>query len=518
MIFRSAGAPSKFNKYEEYFSGQNLASSDLNSIVKINLNTDDSFVLPPIVGNDLSEMFLKLVGSSIAEFIAPTPDSTIDGLSSFTLPSPNGAVRLIVDETNNQYHILSTYQGSLTEESSSSSNSSSSQSTSSSSSTFALFTSTSQSSDSTSSSDSTAILSSSSSTSESTLSSSSSTSISSSSSSASSSSTVNLSTSSETSSSSSTFVSFTSSSSSTSLSTSSSSSTEISVTSSSSSDSTSSSTSNSSSSSTLQSFTSSSSSSSTSVSSSSSTSNSSSTSSGSGPFSAQFNSGEFLTISDNTDLSMGDVDFSISTWVRYDDVTDFPTFAVSKGSEYSIRYINNTTAGFRFTVDSGVISNDVDINPSMVNDRWYMVTVTHNSVDNEISIKINDGDTNTVSHSGGAQDLSNDFIVGAADLVGRISMTRIWKNRVLTDDEINQLYNNGDGYLYADLPAGLLTNIVANWDLQELNGTRFDQEGSNDLSVGGIPPAIIRGSGPVASENESFSSSTSSFSSSSSST
>jgi len=152
-LFRSVNSTVNFD-YKEYFSGQALSSSDLGSIVKLDLAVDDTFVLPTIVGNNLREVFFKLTGSSIAEFITDDPSVTIDGLTAFTLPSGNSAVRLIVDEENSQYIILSTYTGALTEESSSSSQSSSSSTSISSSSTIALDTSTSLSSSSTSQSES----------------------------------------------------------------------------------------------------------------------------------------------------------------------------------------------------------------------------------------------------------------------------------------------------------------------------------------------------------------------------
>ena len=196
-IFRSQYGGSNL-VFAEYFSGVSLSDDDLDKVVKLNLIIDSSFTLPSIIGNDGRQVFFKLTGNGIAEFFSDDPEVTIDGLTSFTMPAENAAVRLVVDEENQQYHILSSYGGGLTEESSSSSLSSQSSDSTSSSSTEQSETSSLSTTSQTSESSSTEIFSTSSSTSVS--SSSSSTSISSSSS------TVNQSTSSETSSSSSTEI------------------------------------------------------------------------------------------------------------------------------------------------------------------------------------------------------------------------------------------------------------------------------------------------------------------------
>ena len=467
--------------FAEYFSGTTLTSDDLEKIVKLDLSTDSNFTLPSITGNDLRQVFFKLTGSGIAEFFTDDPSVTVDGLTSFQLPSGNSAVRLVVDEANSQYHILSTYFGSLTEASSSSSNSSSSNSSFSSSSTEILETSTSLSSSSTSESTS-------SSTSEST---SSSTSVSSS--------TINLSTSSDSSSST--------------VSTSSSSTINFSTSSPSSS----------------QEFSSFTSSSSSSPSSSQEFSSFTSSSSVLQEFAAQFTaaSNERLNSADNASLSMGDIDFTMAIWV-YMDTVDTIRYAMTKfndnsaSEEYQIGF-SSATSVFTFTVSSdGTIGTRTSLNISatgMVIDTWYLLTVWHDSTNNLIGGQINDDRARTTAHSGGVFDGNSDFLIGGNQpggsfgnpWNGRLALAGIWKNRILTESERNQLFNFGNGFSYSQLPSGLLTNLESYWNLDESSGTRFDSVGSNDLTdVNTVTQAV----GPRATLDSSFSSSSSSNSSS----
>lgn len=73
---------------------------------------------------------------------------------------------------------------------------------------------------------------------------------------------------------------------------------------------------------------------------------------------------------------------------------------------------------------------------------------------------------------------------GTADAA--ISRARLWKNRILDATAASDLYNSGAGYLHADLPAGLLTSMVASWDLTEASGSsRADSVGSHTLAETG---------------------------------
>jgi hypothetical protein len=279
-----------------------------------------------------------------------------------------------------------------------------------------------------------------------------------------------------------------------------------------------------SSSSTEQSLTSSSSSSTSSSSSSSSSLEFSSFSSSSTENSgaASFNgTNQHLNIADNASLSIGDIDFTLVCWVYFDTLPTVGTNAAFFGKNagagnqraYQLFY-NSTEDRIRFCLSSdGTDTNqtcvDSDQYGAPSTNTWYMVTATHDATANEISIRINDHQPDTLSHNNGSFDNTSEFRIGSNAagsnfLDGRCSRAGIWKNRVLTQSEITQLFNAGNGYKYADLPSGFTTNLESYWDLDEASGTRSDSHGSNDL---GDNNSVGIAGGPYPDENTSFSSS-----------
>ena len=257
---------------------------------------------------------------------------------------------------------------------------------------------------------------------------------------------------------------------------------------------------------------------------------SSSSSSGDEAFAADFNgTTQFLNIADNTDLSMSDVDFHICVFAFLD---------VKTGNNKTILGKFNTEAAddrgylllysvgddqFRWIVSAdgtvGTVTNLFSTNlPTVNTGTWYMINVWHDSVNDEIGMRINDGDILTTAHTGGVFDNVTDFKIGAFNTTelqfidGRVSQARIWKNRILTESEMNEIFNLGNGYPSTEsgLPSSLLTSLVAAWDCNEISGTRFDSIGSNDLSDNN---SVSRAAGPSAALDSSFSSSSSSSSS-----
>jgi hypothetical protein len=79
----------------------------------------------------------------------------------------------------------------------------------------------------------------------------------------------------------------------------------------------------------------------------------------------------------------------------------------------------------------------------------------------------------------GAFDTSSQLLDGRADSVAKYS-------RALNDQEIAALYNGGVGLVYADLSNSQKTNLVSWWDLDEASGTRFDSNGTNDLTSNNV--------------------------------
>lgn len=81
----------------------------------------------------------------------------------------------------------------------------------------------------------------------------------------------------------------------------------------------------------------------------------------------------------------------------------------------------------------------------------------------------------------------NAFTVNA----GRVG---VW-GTALSAEQIATLHASGNGLDYADLPAGLLADLVSWWELDELSGVRYDSHGDNDLTDNNTVGSV--NSGPV---------------------
>jgi hypothetical protein len=91
-------------------------------------------------------------------------------------------------------------------------------------------------------------------------------------------------------------------------------------------------------------------------------------------------------------------------------------------------------------------------------DTVYQIICKHDSVNNQISIKVNNGTADTTAHSTGIFNSGTNFNIGALNGTtfwnGLIRRVRTW-DRVTTTDEDTWLYNAGTGRSYADLQAGM---------------------------------------------------------------
>lgn len=193
-------------------------------------------------------------------------------------------------------------------------------------------------------------------------------------------------------------------------------------------------------------------------------------------------SSEYLSISDNAALSMGDIDFTIVAWVYLTDLTTSQIF-VQKGSasdvnqrEYSLLY-NVASNRFRFlagnSTTSGYINADNLGAPSGT--TWYFLVGEHDATNNTLTISVNNGTANSASYTGGSFNSASAMTVGAMSdgtysVNGRIDEVAIYK-RLLTADEIEWLYNSGSGRSYTDVttpptntPTATNTNTATNTD------------------------------------------------------
>lgn len=169
---------------------------------------------------------------------------------------------------------------------------------------------------------------------------------------------------------------------------------------------------------------------------------------------------EYLSIADNADLSMGDIDFSITLWVNMESDGSVDMYILNKweGSdrEYFLRYTQSTDT-FTFRIRNGDDSGNINVSWSatLTTGVWYFVFIYHDATANEIGISINDGIVVTIAASLGVRDGTADFGLGVTDVGttpsdpfdGLIDEGGIWK-RVLTGAEVTELYNGGAGITY----------------------------------------------------------------------
>ena len=175
---------------------------------------------------------------------------------------------------------------------------------------------------------------------------------------------------------------------------------------------------------------------------------------------------EDLSIADNTDLSTGDIDFSIVLWV-YLDNKDTTQIMLSKweptGNQqaYAIQY-QTTADRFRFLVSNDgaatvVEAADVLGIPAIA--TWYFIVVWHDASANTINIQVNNGNVDSQAHTTGVFDGTAPFNIGSLRgssqfFDGRVDAVGFWK-KVLTAAEKTELYNNGAGLEHPFIADGL---------------------------------------------------------------
>lgn len=164
---------------------------------------------------------------------------------------------------------------------------------------------------------------------------------------------------------------------------------------------------------------------------------------------------EWFDLPSNSDVSMGDIDFTISCWVNLESLAAVYTFVgkdtgAAPNREYLVEYTNSASR-FRFGVfdaATGASFNSVNANnlgaPSA--SVWYFIVCWHDSVSNTINIQVNNGTPNSQAHTTGVRAGAAAFRFGArgdgTSIMndGLLDEVGLWK-RILTSDERTALYN-----------------------------------------------------------------------------
>lgn len=177
---------------------------------------------------------------------------------------------------------------------------------------------------------------------------------------------------------------------------------------------------------------------------------------------------ERLDATDHDDLSGGDFDFTVACWFLIDASTGTTQMLVAKDDsgagdrEWRLQYRDGTT-NIRWAVNDGENFTTVETAESSVSlDTWHFVVAWHDAANDQIGVQIDNGSKSTAAFSGGSTNTNSDVTVSqdssnAAELNGDIDEISYWK-RLLTDDEVSTLYNEGSGLEY---PWGVSTGKAA---------------------------------------------------------
>ncbi|TMJ00815.1 MAG: LamG domain-containing protein [Alphaproteobacteria bacterium] len=208
-------------------------------------------------------------------------------------------------------------------------------------------------------------------------------------------------------------------------------------------------------------------------------------------------SGDVLELlSPPTVMRGGDYDFTVCGWVRL--TTDTTServpiacadYSASSGGWALARTSSNKYGRFSVWVGGLRVNVTGTAFGALAANTWYFVLGWHDSVNNEIGLRIN-GSEFTASHSGGVDPapsgcpfwLGTDSagIYGPAGWNGSIDGVYFW-SRVLDSGERASMYNSGYGRDYPFIMS-LLTNLVSYWKMDEASGNALDAHGSNDLT------------------------------------
>ena len=173
---------------------------------------------------------------------------------------------------------------------------------------------------------------------------------------------------------------------------------------------------------------------------------------------AQFNgTNQYLSIADNADLSMGDIDFSISCWVNMDTKSSGVSGIVGKwasNQEYLISYTGTSgTDRFQFIIENASATQTSVEADSLGSPRagtWYLIVAQYDASSDELSIQVNNGpiDVSSSTHTGGAQDSTDAFEIGRSSsanyLDGIVDAVGVWK-KTLNQKERTIIWNCGNG-------------------------------------------------------------------------
>lgn len=160
-------------------------------------------------------------------------------------------------------------------------------------------------------------------------------------------------------------------------------------------------------------------------------------------------SSQTLSILNNSSIQVGDIDFTLSAWIKADTLgaTDDWFFKWNLGGtcSYILRIDNTGTVNFFVSPTGSTASASVSSSNTIAAGVWVFVCVWHDSVNDMLGIRVNSTE-NTTPHSAGVFAGTGTFILGRTcnGIIDEVSFHK----RILTSAERTALYNSGNGLTY----------------------------------------------------------------------
>jgi hypothetical protein len=180
-------------------------------------------------------------------------------------------------------------------------------------------------------------------------------------------------------------------------------------------------------------------------------------------------SSQSLSHADNPSLSIGNIDASITLWVK---LTDIPAgalymlaskFGTTVNQEFALVYLGSSNGErFRFSIYDGlatvthhVLADNLGVPSAGV---WYFLSCVIDKTNGFIHISANAGTRNSTAKTLTMLDTTAAFDIGGNTTLswfnnGDIDQVTLWKRALTTTDEID-LYNGGAGLSRAAMVGG----------------------------------------------------------------
>lgn len=174
-------------------------------------------------------------------------------------------------------------------------------------------------------------------------------------------------------------------------------------------------------------------------------------------------SSQTLWCSDTTDLSFGDNDFTITLWFNPESqpTAGFARSILAKWGasgdfEILLQHKDNTNNLVIYISADGTTYSNKPSTFTFSLSTWYFIAVRYDSVNDLYSYRLNDGDEfDSVVHANGVINANGRWSIGSdyngsgfwEYIDGIVDEVGVWK-RYLSNTELDQLYNGGNGYSY----------------------------------------------------------------------